>query len=148
MQTKSLSEVLENNDIPFAVFSNLSDAFGCRLHPVLPDKIKYYDMKSNQLQLLKSYLQNRIHTFKWIPQGPVLSLLFLSIYIFVNDIKNCANKFDIANVSYAGDTTFISTIDSLYIKRTQINCIVSKLQHTCKHTCVYWPDVLLCGMQW
>ena len=52
-----------------------------------------------------------------IPQDSVLGPLFFNICI--NDIKNCTNKFDI--VSYADDTTLISTIGSFTSPNTNIS---------------------------
>ena len=51
---------LKNNDIPCAVFCDLSKAFDCLSHPILLDKLEYYDIRGIPLQLIKSYLQNRI----------------------------------------------------------------------------------------
>ena len=51
---------LENNDIPCAVYCHLSKAFDCLLHPILLDKLEYYGIRGIPLQLIKSYLQNRI----------------------------------------------------------------------------------------
>ena len=50
------------------------------------------------------------------PQGSVLGPLFYNIYVIVNNIQNCTNKFDI--VSYADDTTLIATIDSFISPNT------------------------------
>ena len=52
-----------------------------------------------------------------IPQGSVLGPLFFNICI--NNIKNCTHKFDV--VSYADDTTLISTIDSFTSPNTNIS---------------------------
>ena len=115
---------LENNDIPCAIFCDLSKAFDCLSHPLLLDRLEYYGIRGIPLQLIKSYLQNRIQFVQinstmstttsinigiiGIRQGSVLGPLFFNICI--NDIKNYTNKFDI--VSYADDITLISTIDS------------------------------------
>ena len=77
-----------------------------------------------------SYLQNRIQFVQinstmssttsiniGIPQGSVLGPLFFNICI--NNIKNCTNKFDI--VSYADNTTLISTINSFTSPNTNIS---------------------------
>ena len=64
-----------------------------------------------------------------IPQGSVLGPLFFNQYL--NDIKNCTNKFDI--VSYADDTTLISTIDSFTSPNTTISVnINSELENVNK----------------
>ena len=121
---------LENNDIPCAAFCDLSKAFNWILHPILLDKLEYYGIRGIPLQLIKSYLQNRIQFVQinstmstttsiniGIPQGSVLGPLFFNICM--NDIKKCRNKFDI--VSYADDTTLISTIDSFTLPNTNIS---------------------------
>ena len=84
---------LENNDIPCAVFCDLSKAFDCLSHPILLDKLEYYGIRGIPLQLIKSYLQNRTQFVQInstmstttsinieIPQGSVLGPYFL-IYV-------------------------------------------------------------------
>ena len=107
---------LENKDIPCVVICNLSKALDCLSHSIILDKLEYYDIRDIPIQLINSYLQNRIRFVRinsamstntsiniGISQGSVLGPLFFNICI--NDIKNCTDKFDI--VSYADDTTLI-----------------------------------------
>ena len=85
------------------------------------DKLTYYGVTNASLQLLKSYLANRLQyvqiddemsslqTMKsGIPQGSIVGPLFFSIYI--NDIVKCTDKFNC--ILYADDTTINSIIDS------------------------------------
>ena len=51
---------LENNNIPCAIFCDFFKAFDCLSHPILLDKLEYYGISGIPLQLIKSYLQNKI----------------------------------------------------------------------------------------
>ena len=114
-----LIQDMDDGKVPFSVFIDLSKAFDTLDHYILIEKLKYYGIEGVQLQLFKSYLENRkqfvdingtnsellpINT--GVPQGSVLGpLLFL---IYVNDISVASNLLKALN--YADDTTLSSTL--------------------------------------
>ena len=57
--TDRIYKHLNNNQIPFAVFLDLSKAFDTLDHNILLAKLSYYGIRGSANKLLQSYISNR-----------------------------------------------------------------------------------------
>ena len=110
---------IDNKQVPFAVFMDLSKAFDTLDHKILIDKLHHYGIGGISLMWFESYLSKRtqyveIDNFKsspqtittGVPQGSILGpLLFL---IYMNDMPQARSIFKC--ILYADDTTPLQCI--------------------------------------
>lgn len=117
----SIHDSFEQKNITSAIFLDLSRAFDTISHPILLDKLHWYGVSTNTVNLIRSYLLDRRQIVKFnntfssvelvkrgVPQGSVLGPFLFSVYI--NDFPiylNCKS------ILYADDTTLISIAHNL-----------------------------------
>ena len=109
-------ERFEKGESVLAVFCDLSKAFDCVSHQTLLNKLVYYGIRGNSLQIIKSYLSERFQLVDLdgvrsealpvsagVPQGSILGPLLFILY--VNELPS---QFpDLTSVQYADDTTLL-----------------------------------------
>ena len=111
-----VTEKIDSHHWTTGIFLDLSKAFDTLNHNILLDKLKFYGIQSNELNLMKSYLQNRQQCTLYndilsdlqkithgIPQGSNLGPLLFIIYI--NDITNLSPL--ISYILFADDTNLL-----------------------------------------
>ena len=112
---------MDNNEVPFSIFLDLSKVFDTLNHNTLLCKLDHYGIEGVPLKLYESYLLNRTQYIEiadvksetlsiatGVPQGSIIRpILFI---ISINDFLQASKIFNF--ISYADDTTLLSTMSN------------------------------------
>jgi len=138
--TTIYDELLRNFDnklITCSLFLDLSKAFDCCDHEILPDKLYHYGIRGVSHKLFSNFLHNRMQCTKigvfkssykriscGVPQDSVISpLLFL---IYINDITK-ASSFH--TTLFADDINLHMSNSSFNVLQTTVNFELCKIDH-------------------
>jgi hypothetical protein len=114
-------EAIADGDLALLCLLDLSAAFDTVDHSILVRRLELsYGINGQALSWLSDYLAERSQTVRWsgstsaprpvrcgVPQGSVLGPLLLVLY--VADVGNIANSFDLATHAYADDAQIYSS---------------------------------------
>jgi hypothetical protein len=122
-----ISSATDRKEHSVGIFLDLSKAFDTVDHNILLDKLNYYGIRGLALDLIKSYLSDRMQYVQYnqtnsikqniscgVPQGSILGpLLFL---LYINDLANVSKLLTV--ILFADDTNiFYSPNDPTILTR-------------------------------
>lgn len=128
--TERIKSYLDSGNIVCGIFIDLEKAFDTVNHEILCDKLKFYGLRGNINDLIKSYLSKRSQYVSinncdsdvqnincGVPQGSCLGpLLFL---IYINDFRLCLRNTEAGH--FADDTYILYHSKKLKTLETVIN---------------------------
>jgi len=128
---------IDNSLLNGVIFLDLKKAFDAMDHAILLGKLKLYGVSSHSLKWFRSYLSDRkqqtfiegaqsdfCNVICGIPQGSILGLLLITIYI--NDLPSC-NLFSKPRM-YADDTALTSSAEDPYVLEHKMNYDMNLIQ--------------------
>jgi hypothetical protein len=131
----------EERKFALGVYLDFSKAFDTVDHSILLKKLEKYGIRGLALNLVRSYLNNRVQHVKFntslsgpqsiltgVPQGSCLGPLLYCLY--TNDLSSFLQNMD--NVMYADDTTLIECGNDVVDMVHDMNNVLLRLFEWCK----------------
>ena len=132
---------MNNNKITQSIFIDFSKAFDTINHKILLQKLQYFMLTPDSIQLIHNYLTDRkqcvcvgkrisrtLPLTCGVPQGSVLGpLLFL---LYINDLSNCLTEVEISQ--YADDTVISASDSNQLLIRDTLTINLENLSQWCE----------------
>ena len=118
---------MDNNELPFSIFLDLSKAFDTLDHNTLLCKLNHYGIEGVPLKLYESYLSNitqyvEMSITTGVPQGSIFRPILFIIY--TNDFSQASQILNFT--SYADDTTLLSTMSNFTTAHNDADTLINE----------------------